>query len=175
LAYIKGVDLLVKAFKRVRESVPALRLLIIGSGEEEKKLRSGLNSELVEGIAHIEADVPHDILADWYRAMDLFVMPSRYENYSNAVLEAMACGIPFLASDIGGNRCLTNTGGGRFFCPGSADSLAQTISCIADNPCLAKSRGVLNGEKVRQTYSWETSAKRLEELFQLCLKSEVRP
>jgi glycosyltransferase involved in cell wall biosynthesis len=173
LAYIKGVDLLAEAFKQMRRSVPHARLLVIGAGEEEGKLRSWLREELAEGVVHLECDVPHELLAEWYRAMDLFVMPSRYENYSNAVLEALACGIPFLVSDVGGSRHLAETKGGWFFCPASADSLKETLCAIAKNPCLTASRGAFGGAKVQQTYSWETSAKRLEDIFQSCLKREV--
>ena len=173
LAYIKGIDLLADAFKNILKTIPHARLLVVGSGEEVGKLRSGLNAELMEGLAHIDSDVPHELLADWYRAMDLFVMPSRYENYSNAVLEAMACGVPFLGSDVGGNRRVVETEGGWLFAPGSADSLAQTLCLIAENPCQARDRGACGGEKVRHRYSWETSAKRLEAIFQSCLDRKV--
>jgi glycosyltransferase involved in cell wall biosynthesis len=172
LAYIKGVDLLAKAFEQVRRVVPVVphaRLLIVGSGEEEKKLRADLNAELREGIVHIESDVPHDVLAEWYRAMDLFVMPSRYENYSNALLEAVACGIPFLVSDVGGNRGLAESTEGWIFTPDSADSLVQVLQSIAKDRQLARDRGAMGGEKVRHEYSWKKSAKRLEYIFQLCL------
>ena len=134
LAHVKGIDLLADAFRKIRKTIPHARLLVIGSGEEEGKLRTDLNAELMEGLVHIESDVPHELLADWYRAMDLFVMPSRYENYSNAVLEALACGVPFLGSDIGGNRRLVETEGGWLFAQGSVDSLAQTLCSIAENP-----------------------------------------
>jgi glycosyltransferase involved in cell wall biosynthesis len=170
LAYVKGIDLLADAFRMIRMTIPHARLLVVGSGEEEGKLRSGLRSELAEVVAHIESDVQHDLLAEWYRAMDLFVMPSRYENYSNAVLEALACGVPFLGSDIGGNRRLVEFEGSYLFVQGSADSLAQTLCSIAGNPRLA---GALDGEKVRQTYDWGVSAKRLEDILQSCLEKKV--
>ena len=173
LAYIKGIDLLAHAFRKVRKTIPHARLIMVGSGEEEGKLRTGLNAELMEGLAHIESDVSHEFLADWYRAMDLFVMPSRYETLSHAALEASACGVPFLGSDVGGNRILVETVGGRLFAQGSADSLAQTLCSIAENPCLARNREAGGGEKVRQTYSWETSAKRLEDILQSCLDRKV--
>ena len=131
LAHVKGIDLLADAFRKIRKTIPHARLLVIGSGEEEGKLRTDLNAELMEGLVHIESDVPHELLADWYRAMDLFVMPSRYENYSNAVLEALACGVPFLVSDVGGNRRLAETEGGWLFAQGfrrfiGADSLLHS-------------------------------------------------
>jgi glycosyltransferase involved in cell wall biosynthesis len=165
LAYVKGIDLLAAAFKITRKRVPHARLIIVGSGEEEGKLRNTLRSELDEGVVHIEPDVLHELVADWYRAMDLFVMPSRYENYSNAVLEALACGVPFLGSDVGGNRRLAETNGCWVFGHGSSDSLAEAINFIANNSSLAMSRGAFCAEKVRQTYSWETSAERLELIF----------
>ena len=174
LANIKGVDLLARAFSQVLQSIPHARLLIIGSGEEEKKLRSDLNVELMKGIVHFESDVQHDLLAEWYRSMDLFVMPSRYENYSNAVLEALACGVPFLVSDVGGNRQLGETKGGWIFTNGSVRSLVETIDSIVRNPSFARDRGALGREQVRKTYNWETSAKRLEHILRSCLEGRVR-
>jgi len=165
LAHIKGIDLLVKAFLKIRQTIPQARLLIVGSGEEQSKLHLWLNREIMEGIVHIEADVPHDALPEWYAAMDLFVMPSRYENYSNAALEALACGVPFLASEVGGNRSLAETKGGWLFTPGSDDSLAQKLRFIAEHRCEAKERGLRAGMDIRTHYSWSASANRLEDMF----------
>lgn len=173
LAYIKGIDLLVRAFTKIRRTVPQARLLVIGSGEEQGKLRLWLKQELAQGIARLEADVPHAALPEWYRAMDLFVMPSRYENYSNAVLEALACGVPFLASDVGGNRSLAETGG-RLFEQGSEDSLAQALQAIAAHPDEARLRGRLGGEEVRNRYSWSASAKRLEAMLEQACATVAR-
>jgi glycosyltransferase involved in cell wall biosynthesis len=173
LAYVKGVDLLADAFKDVQKRIQSARLLIIGTGEEEVKLRSRLALDLGKGIVHFEPDVPHESLAEWYRAMDLFVMPSRYENLSNAVLEALACGVPFLGSDVGGNRSFVEMEGGWLFTRGSVDSLAKTLCSIAENPCLASDQGRLAAQKVRQKYKWETSAKRLEDIFQCCIKLKM--
>lgn len=166
LAYIKGIDLLAGAFTKIRRTVRQARLLIIGSGEEQRKLRLCLKQELAQGIAHIEADVPHAALPEWYRAMDLFVMPSRYENFSNAILEASACGVPFLASGIGGNRSLAETCGGQLFEPGSADALAQALLSMAGNRDAVKERGMLTGAEVRHQYSWPASAKQLEAMLE---------
>jgi L-malate glycosyltransferase len=102
------------------------------------------------------------------------VMPSRYENYSNAVLEALACGVPFLGSDIGGNRRLMESKGGWLFASGSDDSLLQAIDALIKNPYLVRQRGASGAEMVRQTYSWQISARRLEDIFQSCLNTKVQ-
>lgn len=165
LAHIKGIDLLANAFLNICRTIPQARLLIVGSGEEQSKLRLWLSRELTQRIVHIEADVPHDALPEWYRAMNVFVMPSRYENYSNAAIEALACGVPFLASGVGGNRSLAETQGGWLFTSGSDDSLAEGLRFIADKQCEARERGIQGSEQVRHRYSWLASANRLETLF----------
>jgi glycosyltransferase involved in cell wall biosynthesis len=172
LAYIKGIDLLADAFRKIRNAIPHARLIVVGSGEEEGKLRISLKTELMEGIVHIESDVPHEMLAEWYRAMDLFVMPSRYENCSNALIEAMACGVPILVSDVGGNRCMAESEGGRIFGQGSADSLAETLFSLAEDPCVVSDAPRFLTQ-VRQTYSWESSAKRLEDILLSSLNMKV--
>jgi glycosyltransferase involved in cell wall biosynthesis len=162
LTHVKGVDLLAAAFREASRSLPDLRLLIVGRGEATKSIRSFLAEETRRGIVRIQPDVGHEQLPEWYRAMDLFVMPSRYENYSNAILEAMACGIPFLASDIGGNKSLADTGSGWLFKRESACSLTLCLGKIRENRPEMKFRGQSGSKYVRGRYSWAASAERLE-------------
>ena len=165
LAHLKGVDLLAEAFREVSQQQPRARLLLVGHGEEEHTLRRVLASELSQRWVHIQESVEHEELPAWYRAMDLLVMPSRYENFSNAVLEAMACGVPLLASDIGGNRVLASAGGGWLFKPGSFESLAERLRDILGNPQLLKARGAQGSEFVRGRYNWSHTARCLEDII----------
>ena len=173
LAYVKGIDLLADAFRKIRKTIPHARLIIVGSGEEERETPYRLERRAHGGIVHIESDVPHELLAEWYRAMDLFVMPSRYENCSNAVLEALACGVPFLVSDVGGNRRLVETEGGWLFRPGFCRFIGAGSPLHSREPVPGQGSGSVGGEKVRHRYSWETSAKRLEDILQSCLDMKV--
>jgi glycosyltransferase involved in cell wall biosynthesis len=156
------------------ETVPELKLLTVGSGEEENKLRALLSKAYGEGMVHIEPALPHEILAEWYRAMDLFVMPSRYETMSSAILEAQACGVPFLASDIAGNRMIAKGGGGWLFEHGSAQSLCANLKRIIEDPGEMIVRGAKGAEHVRKNYNWESSAQRLESIFQSCMQMKGR-
>ncbi len=165
---LKGVDLLADAFRELVSTVPHVRLLMVGSGEEEGALRTSLVKELAEGLVHIEPGVDHHCLPDWYRGMDCLVMPSRYENFSNAILEAMACGIPFLASDIGGNRVFAEKGVGWLFQTESIASLTTQLIQVAKNHHERIHRGQLGLSCVRDQYSWTTSARCLEQIIQTC-------
>jgi glycosyltransferase involved in cell wall biosynthesis len=165
LHHLKGVDLLANAFREIVQTDVNARLLVVGSGPEERSIRRLLAKELEQKFVHIEPDTDHDQLPQWYRAMDIFVMPSRYENYSNALLEAMASGTPFLASDVGGNRSLAETGGGWLFNSSSASSLRSALERTLSSPKELKARGELSARCVQMHHSWEASAERLETII----------
>jgi glycosyltransferase involved in cell wall biosynthesis len=165
LLHVKGVDLLAIAFREISRIVPDARLIIVGRGEKERLLRSLLKDELARGIVHMESDVSHQRLAEWYRAMDLFVMPSRYENFSNAIVEALACGVPFLASDVGGNKILANAVGGYLFDNESIHSLSLALRQLAECSRELKAQGLAGAEYVRKRYTWKSSAECLERII----------
>jgi glycosyltransferase involved in cell wall biosynthesis len=97
--------------------------------------------------------------------MNLFVMPSRYENFSNAILEAMACGVPFLASDVGGNRIIAEEKAGWLFESGSVASLTAHLQSLLKNRSEMKARGDIGCCYVQKRYTWAASAERLEEIM----------
>jgi glycosyltransferase involved in cell wall biosynthesis len=165
LLRLKGVDLLAAAFRGISRLVPNARLLIIGTGEKGSLIRSILKEELARGLVHMEPDVSHHRLTDWYRAMNLFVMPSRYENFSNAILEAIACGVPFLASDVGGNRTLAKAVGGYLFEKESVESLVMSLRNLMDDSSQLKGHGLSGCEQVRRQYTWEASADCLDQII----------
>jgi glycosyltransferase involved in cell wall biosynthesis len=135
---------------------------MVGSGEEESCIRPVLAEELAHGIVHLESGIDHAQLPAWYRAIDLMVMPSRYENHSNALLEAMACGILFLASNVGRNRKLSETGTGWLFESDSVPSLSQCLRHILENRAELKAHGEVSFRAGRNHPGWAASAARLE-------------
>lgn len=165
LIHLKGVDLLAAAFKELSRTNANVRLLIVGNGSEEHSLRSILSKEFTDGIAYHRHDVAHEQLGDWYRAMDILVMPSRYENFSNTILEALACGVPFLASDVGGNKTLAALGAGILFEHGSVSSLTECLSSSCNARSDLKASGQAVSTFVRERYNWEHSAARLETII----------
>jgi glycosyltransferase involved in cell wall biosynthesis len=93
----KGFDLLIEAFAAVAPRHPEWSLVIVGQGPEEPRLR-----RLAGGLLGQGAVVFQGVVSDperYYRAAGLFVLPSRFEGFPNALLEAMACGCAVIAAD----------------------------------------------------------------------------
>src|SRR5262249_28034336 len=102
--------------------------------------------------------------------MDLLVMPSRYENFSNVLIEGMACGIPFLASDVGGNKIMAKSGGGCLFQPESVSSLGSCLNKVLESSSEMRALGEVGSRYVRDCHNWVSSAQRLEEIFESLLR-----
>ncbi len=111
---------------RCGRSVPALKLLIVGEGEEENNLKNLARSlDLTEQVIFAGLRLDSDTL---YPFAELFILPSRWEGMPNAVLEAMAAGKPVVATEVGGVPELVLHGEtGILVPPGDTDALAQAI------------------------------------------------
>jgi sugar transferase (PEP-CTERM/EpsH1 system associated) len=141
---VKDQATLLRAFARLRETQPALwprlRLAIVGGGPLEAELQA-LAAELDVGaqlwLSGARDDVPA-ILASF----DVFVLPSLSEGISNTILEAMACGLPVLATGVGGNLELVKDGVcGRFFTPGDVDALSGLLAAYGGDAGLRGAHG----------------------------------
>jgi len=163
LTQLKGADILAAAFSEISRDYPQARLLVLGSGESERSVRSTLKAEIAGGLVHIHPGVDHQQLPLWYRAMNVLVLPSRYENFSNSLLEAAACGLPFIASDVGGNRILRKSGGaGDLFAVGSVSELVRCMQDFLASPEPKSAAALGFSSIVREKYTWAASADRLE-------------
>jgi glycosyltransferase involved in cell wall biosynthesis len=100
LKHVKGQDILIRAFRRVADELPRTRLLICGEGEEGLWLKR-LAQELGLARQVLFLGLCHNLKAV-YGSLDLYVHSSRAEGFSNSILEAMASGIPVVATTTGG-------------------------------------------------------------------------
>ena len=167
----KRLDLLLEAFACVRHSLLGLKLLIVGSGAMLPSLkvlseRLGLDDDCVFEPATKN-------VADWMRAMDIFVLPSDTESFPNALLEAMACGCSAIGSRVGGIPELIEDGrSGLLFDPGNANSLADALKTLIQNDSLRRSLGAAGAERARACFSLAQSVSCIEALYKkvLCAK-----
>jgi len=93
----KGIDVLVRAAPLVAGAVPDARILVAGDGPSASELHALAADSVVQFVGPLE---PGLAVADFLRSLDVFVLPSRREGRPNALLEAQACGVPVVASDI---------------------------------------------------------------------------
>jgi glycosyltransferase involved in cell wall biosynthesis len=141
----KGVDILLHAWRRVHVQFPDATLQIVGDGvvPEYKELTDRLR--ITDAVRFLGKQSE---LSGYYSSADLFVLPSRREGMSNALMEAMMHGVPCIATDISGCQDLiTKNVNGILVPPGDPVLLANGISYLLSNPAMAK----VMGEKGRET------------------------
>ena len=166
---LKGVDVAVRALAEL--SRPDALLLVVGGasgleGSVEVARVMNLIDELgVRDQVRFVDPQPHHILSTYYRAADIVVVPSRSESFGLVAAEAAACGIPVVASAVGGLLTLVDDGLTGYLIPGRDPSVfADRIRTILDDPALAASMGVRAAERARR-YTWSFAAARLRRVY----------
>ncbi len=108
---------------------------------------------------------PHHMLSSWYRAADVSLVPSRSESFGLVALEAAACGVPVVASSVGGLVSLIDDGRTGLLVDGrDPDAYAAAIGKILDDPQLADDMGRAAVERATH-YTWAFAAARLRRLY----------
>jgi glycosyltransferase involved in cell wall biosynthesis len=110
--------------------------------------------------------VPHEETPAFYRAADVFALSSEFDNSPNVVLEAMACGLPVVTTDVGGVREFVAEGaGGGVVPPNDAAALASGLETYLTSPVAARTAGMFNRQRATAEFSWRTSARRLLDVY----------
>jgi glycosyltransferase involved in cell wall biosynthesis len=170
----KNLPLLQQAFAKVHASHPEVRLLIIGSGGQLKPLQENATRlGISDSLDFIPAtrDVP-----DWLRKIDIFVLPSYSEAFSNSLLEAMACGCAVVGSRVGGTPELTgsNEERGLLFPNGDADALANQLERLISDDALRRDLGAKAAKFARENLSIEVAAERTGAMYERLLANKTR-
>jgi D-inositol-3-phosphate glycosyltransferase len=166
---LKGPDVAVRALAALNR--PDALLLIVGGasgleGAGEMRRLQGLITELgIEGQVRFIEPQPHHILSTYYRAADVVLVPSRSESFGLVALEASACGIPVVASGVGGLLTLVDHGDNGFLVDDRDPQLyAKYIAEILDDPQQAALMGARGAMRARQ-YTWGFAAARLRRVY----------
>jgi glycosyltransferase involved in cell wall biosynthesis len=165
--YFKGVTYLIKAFQLI-SSNDDYRLMIIGQGDLSRSYQSLVSSFGLEKKVVFTGFVPDDALPLYYNLGDIMVLPSidGSEAFGMVLLEAMASGLPVIASDLPGVRSVVDKKENGFLVkPKDVASLAKYLDLLLKNPHLAGEFGSKGRAKVLDKYDWSTIAKSLEDIF----------
>ena len=153
---VKNQTLLARAFIRALSLRPGLRscwrLVMVGEGPLREQVLSLLRESDLVDLAWLpgeRADVPQIM-----QRMHCFVLPSLAEGISNTTLEAMACGLPVVATDVGGNGELVQSGRtGLLVRAGDVDGMAQALLQIYDAPDRGRAMGAMGRREVESRFS----------------------
>jgi len=163
----KGLLLLQEAFAAARKPA-GVKLLIVGSGEEMPRLESNARKL---GIADMSVFVPATTeVPRWLRAIDIFVLPSFSEAFSNSLLEAMACGCASIGSRVGGTPELIGAEErGLLFTSGDAAELARKMSILIERESLRRDLGGRAARFARENLTIEIAARLTGEIYEKLL------
>jgi glycosyltransferase involved in cell wall biosynthesis len=163
LSQEKGVDFLIRAYATLPVSVLA-RLYILGDGPERHRLLNRIEEQQL-GKRVIMIPGVDDVLS-FLQISDVFVMPSHFEGLSNSILEAMACGVPVIATRVTGNVDLIEDGvTGLLVSPGDVQELAGALLTILANPEKGKDLARRALEMVQHNYNLNTMVERYSNLY----------
>ncbi len=162
----KGQLYLIEAFAKVKQKLPKSVLLLVGGGRLENVLkREASKTDFGESIHFLglRTDVPQGL-----KALDVFVFPSVNEGFGLALVEAMAAGVPCIATEVGGIPEIINTENvGILVPPTDADALAQAMFKVANMPKDRLDRLIQNAQnRVKQVYSHDVVREKLKNLYE---------
>jgi sugar transferase (PEP-CTERM/EpsH1 system associated) len=173
---VKDQITLVHAFVRLVQEHPggreSLRLIMIGDGALREPVRSILEAAGLAEIAWLPGE--REDVPDLLRAMDVFVLPSLAEGISNTILEAMASGLPVVATDVGGNHELVDQDITGLLVPrGDPAALAAAIRVYVDNPDLRRLHGANARKHSEDEFSLDTMVRHYQDIYDELLNSGV--
>jgi glycosyltransferase involved in cell wall biosynthesis len=172
LVPIKNVALLLDATAVLRERIPDLHLLVVGDGPEAEALRDQAALRDMADAVTFTGYIPQAETPRYYRAADVFGLSSDFDNSPNVVLEAMACGLPVVATDVGGVReFVADRKGGAIVPPRDAAALAEGLGQYLSSARLAKEAGAFNRNRAVAEFSWRASGLRLLEIYEHVIAS----
>jgi PEP-CTERM/exosortase A-associated glycosyltransferase len=159
----EGLDLLISAMTELIKEDDSFRLLLVGGGVQEQKLKEQVALLSLDDYIIFTGRVPHDTVSDYYSLIDLLVYPRKSMRLTELVtplkpLEAMAQGKSVLASDVDGHQeLITHKINGCLFESDNVKSLTSEVLCIFDDVDLQASMKYEGRKYVEKERNWEKS------------------
>lgn len=153
---LEAVGLLLKKRPELRAK---LRVAIVGDGPLRQSLQEHIQRAGLDDVVWMAGD--RDDVPALLQMMDIFVLPSLGEGVSNTILEAMASGLPVIATDIGGNPELVEPHvNGFLFDVGNAQALADIVADLLDRDGLSQTMGKAARQRVEERFDWQHTVDR---------------
>lgn len=165
----KGLDTLIEAVAEIPDT--AVKLDIAGEGPSHARLERLARERGIGDRVRFHGFVQHEDLAELYARADIFVLPSRAESCSMALLEAMGAGLPVVATRVGGTPELIGDGkNGLLIGTDDSSGLAVAIRQLIAEPRRRAEFSAENLRLARDRFSWNSTARRYEEIFRAAIE-----
>ncbi|APE15857.1 glycogen synthase [Mycobacterium sp. WY10] len=176
LEYEKGVHEAIAALPRIRRTHPGTTLTIAGDGTQQDWLVEVARKHKVLKAVHFAGLVDHDELLRLMRRADVAVLPSHYEPFGIAALEAAAAGIPLVTSNVGGlGEAVIDGETGVSFPPRDVTALAAAVRRVLDDPVAAQQRAIAARERLTSDFDWHTVAAETAQVYLAAKRHERDP
>lgn len=169
---IKAVKIVIDRFisEGHREVAEKLRLLIVGDGSQRREIEQLIHNLGMDSICTLTGEIEHSKVPDYLQLIDICCYPSTLssESFGVSVIEASACEIPVIVSNIGGlPEVVKNGKTGYLVKPKDEFDLAEKIYSLVRNPELRKKMGVQGRQFVTQNYDWQENLRRMEHYMKI--------
>jgi glycosyltransferase involved in cell wall biosynthesis len=169
---VKGIEYLLQAMVTVIQKYPQVRLVILGTGEDEARIQALAAILPLEKSVEFVGSVPHEEVPRYMADSDIFVLPSLSEGFPLVIVEAMAAGLPILATNVGGlKEVVQDRMNGFLVDPQNAGALADKLLFMLQNPVILDEMS-RNNIQAATGYGWDHIIVRIEEVYQKKVSSE---
>ena len=160
----KGLDDLFLAYRLLRQRGYNCCLIIVGEGPEKRHLQQLMKKLRLQDVYFL-GRVPNEDLPYIYSSSDIFVLPSLQEGLGIVLLEAMSCGLPVVASNVGGIRDVIKKEVGLPIPPRDHQALTKALSLLIEEEELRKELSIRAMEYVRSNFDWRIIIKKLRRIY----------
>jgi len=167
LVYKNGLDTFIESASLLTRDYPDLLFIVIGKGPNRKLVEKRVRKLGIDDNIRLAGFVPEKLLPLYYNAADYFVIPSSSgEGLPLVLLEAMACGLPVIATTVGGTpEIIEDMRNGVLVPPRNPKALAKTISKLLSNKELGLAIGKEARNTVEDKFTWEENVRRLQNVY----------
>jgi glycosyltransferase involved in cell wall biosynthesis len=175
LVPIKNLPMMLDAIAHVRRRRGDVVLVLVGEGPQLPVLEARARELGIADAVRFIGYVRQEDTAAWYRTSDVFALSSDFDNSPNVVLEAMACGLPIVATDVGGLReYVTPPDNGMLTPKGDAVAFAAALLSYLENDDHARAVGRHNRGDAVSRFSWSASAARMRAVYERVIRDFAR-
>ncbi len=165
----KGLKYLLEAMQIIIKNRKNIILDIIGYGPEEHLIKSEITNMQIGDYVVLHGRQPHEKISQYMLSSDVFVLPSLSEGFPNVILEAMDCGLPIVATNVGGLPEIIQEGTNGFIVdPGKPELLAENILKILEDDCIRRAMITNNLRDVKKYY-WKNVIETIESFYELII------